>query len=73
MKLFNIHRILKFKQSDWLKNTLILTLIRERMLAIALKGIFFKLMNNSAYGKSIEILRNRVKFRLVNNAKDYKK
>ena len=30
-------------------------------------------MNNSAYGKTMENLRKRVKFRLGNNAKDYKK
>ena len=43
------------------------------MLSIALEKIFFKLMNNSVYGKPIENLRKRVKVRLVNNAKDYKK
>ena len=30
-------------------------------------------MNNSAYGKIMENLRKRVKVRLANNAKDYKK
>ena len=34
---------------------------------------FFKLMNNSVYGKSMESLREKIKVRLVNNAKDYKK
>ena len=34
---------------------------------------FFKLMNNSAHGKTMENLQNRVKARLVNNANDYKK
>ena len=33
----------------------------------------FKLMNNSAYGKTMEILRKRINVRLVNNAKDYLK
>ena len=28
-------------------------------------------MNNSVYGKTMEILRKGVKMRLVNNAKDY--
>ena len=32
---------------------------------------FFKLINNAAYGKIIEKLRNRVDMRLVNNEKDY--
>ena len=33
----------------------------------------FKLMNNSAYGKTIENLRKRINVRLVNNANDYLK
>ena len=43
------------------------------MPSIVLKSIFFKLTNNSVYGKAMENLRRRVKVRLVNNAKDYKK
>ena len=31
MKLITAHRILKFKQSDWLKNTLILVQTKEKM------------------------------------------
>ena len=33
----------------------------------------FKLMNNSAYGKTMQNLRKRSNVRLVNNAKDYLK
>ena len=40
MKLICVHRILDFKQSDWLKNILILILIKKRILSIALKRIF---------------------------------
>ena len=34
---------------------------------------FFKLMINSVYGKSMENLRKRISFRLVNNEKDFLK
>ena len=34
---------------------------------------FFKLMNNSVYGKTIENLRKKINVRLINNAKHYKK
>ena len=33
----------------------------------------FKLMNNSAYGKTMENFRKRINVRLVSNAKDYLK
>ena len=73
MKMIGGHRIWRFKQSDWLKSTLILIAIKERMLLIVLKRIFFKLINNSVYSKTMENLRKIVKVRLVNNAEDYKK
>ena len=61
MKLTKVHRILKFKQSDWLKkNTLILIQTKE-------------LMNNSIFGKTMENLRKMINVSLVNNAGDYKK
>ena len=41
------------------------------MLLTVLKNTFFKLMNNSVYGKAMENLRKRINFKLVNNAKDY--
>ena len=40
MKLIKVYRILKFKQSDWLKNTLILIETKGKMQLINLKRIF---------------------------------
>ena len=34
---------------------------------------FFKLMNNSGYGKTMKNLRKTMSVRLVNNAEDYKR
>ena len=57
IKLDGIHRTLKFKQSDWLKIN-----IDEKD--------YFKLMNDSTFGKTMEDLRKKINIRLVNNAGD---
>ena len=66
----NVHRVLKFKQSDWLKKYIDFN--ATKMPPIISKKTF-KLMNNSTFGKTMENLRKRMNVRLVNNAGDYKK
>ena len=67
IKLIKVHRILKFKQIDQLK-----TYIRKDV-AVSFEKYFFKLINNIAYSKTMKNLRNIIKVKLINNAKDYKK
>ena len=69
MKLSKIHKILKFKQSDWLKN-IDFNIKKE----ISFEKDFFKLMMiNCVYGKTMEKLRKIISIRVVNNEKDYLK
>ena len=73
MKLSKIHRILKFKQSDWLKKFVDFNTDKRKKASKSFEKDFYKLMINSVFGKTMENLRKRICIELINNAKDYVK
>ena len=73
MKLTKIHRVLEFRQSDWMKKYIDFNIEKRMNVANDFEKYFFKLTINSVYGKTMENLRKRINLRLVNNKKDFLK
>ena len=62
-----MHRILQFKQNDWMKLHIDFNRNKGTKSHNKSDKNFFKLINNTVYGKTMENLRKRVKIRIVKN------
>ena len=71
IKLKKIHRILKFKQKDWMKLYIDFNTQKRKEATNEADKNHFKLLNNAVYGKTTKNITKRIKIRIVKKSNDF--
>ena len=70
MKLIKIHRILRFRQSNWLRKYVDFNAEKRKQSTDEFNKNLHKLLNDCIYGKSIENQRKGINAKLINDKKN---
>ena len=73
VKVTNVHRAVKFEQYECFKSYVEFTTQKRREATSAAEKEFWKLANNSIFGKTVENVRKRQRFEIVRTEKEFLK
>ena len=65
MKVVKIHTVISFKQSKWLEKFISFNTQKRNKPKNEFEKDFYKLLNNSFYGKTTENVRNRIEVEFI--------
>ena len=65
MEVVKIHNVISFKQSKWLEKYISFNTQKRNKALNDFEKEFYKLLNNSFYGKTMENVRNRIKVEFI--------